>query len=69
MAGKTSANALDTPKEYYQESVKFINKCSKPDTKEFYNILRAVGAGFLVMGILGYIVKLVHIPIRHFITS
>lgn len=65
---KNSANSLDAPTEFYQESLKFLNKCSKPDSREFYGIVRAVGAGFLVMGVLGYVVKLVHIPIRHYIT-
>lgn len=35
---------------------------------EFLKIVRAVGLGFIVMGAIGYIVKLIHIPIRHLIT-
>lgn len=34
---------------------------------EYIQIIRAVGAGFLVMGAIGYVVKLIHIPIRHLI--
>jgi protein translocase SEC61 complex gamma subunit len=31
---------------------------SKPDKREFLKISQAVGVGFLVMGVIGYIVKL-----------
>ena len=32
---------------------------------EFLEISRAVAVGFLVMGFIGFIVKLVHIPINN----
>jgi len=32
---------------------------------EFLSISRAVGVGFLVMGFIGYAVKLIHIPINN----
>ncbi|THY13189.1 hypothetical protein D6D02_04829 [Aureobasidium pullulans] len=31
---------------------------SKPDKREFLKISQAVGVGFLVMGVIGYVVKL-----------
>lgn len=67
-AAQKNAGALDAPLEFVNESKKFLAKCTKPDTTEYLRIVRAVGAGFLVMGVLGYVVKLVHIPIRHLIT-
>ncbi|CUM45609.1 unnamed protein product [Debaryomyces fabryi] len=30
-------------------------------------IIRAVGVGFVMMGVVGYAVKLLHIPIRYLI--
>ena len=36
----------------------FINRCTKPDKREFLRISQAVGVGFVVMGVLGYFVKL-----------
>lgn len=30
-------------------------------------IVRAVGAGFIMMGVVGYVIKLIHIPIRYLI--
>ena len=32
---------------------------------EFIDISRAVGVGFLVMGFIGFAVKLIHIPINN----
>ncbi|KAF0276125.1 hypothetical protein FOG50_03046 [Hanseniaspora uvarum] len=48
-------------------SLSFINKCKKPSNAELFQIIRAVGMGFLVIGLLGYVVKLIHIPIRYLI--
>ncbi|KAG5354594.1 Protein transport protein [Yarrowia sp. B02] len=59
----------NVPLEFIQEGTAFLNKCTKPDRKEYTKIVRAVGVGFLVMGAIGYIVKLVHIPIRHVIAA
>lgn len=61
-------NVLDAPVQFIDESRKFLARCSKPSAKEYFEIIRAVGTGFVVMGALGYVVKLIHIPIRHFIT-
>ena len=36
-------------------------------TAEFLQICRAVGTGFVVMGFIGYLVKLVHIPINNIV--
>lgn len=70
---------LDEPKRFTKESIQFINRCTKPDRKgtnvfifnpkcvEFVKIAQAVGVGFLMMGIIGYTVKLVHIPINNII--
>lgn len=56
------------PVEFAEDAQKFISRCTKPDKTEYFKIVRAVGAGFLMMGAIGYAVKLVHIPIRHLIT-
>lgn len=56
------------PVEFAEDAQKFLARCTKPDKTEYFKIVRAVGAGFLMMGAIGYAVKLVHIPIRHLIT-
>ena len=35
------------------------------DQKEFLRLCQAVGVGFLIMGAVGYVVKLVHIPLNN----
>ena len=34
---------------------------------EFIQICRAVGLGFVIMGLIGYMVKLIHIPINNIV--
>ncbi|KAJ9161622.1 hypothetical protein NKR19_g2072 [Coniochaeta hoffmannii] len=55
---------LDVPREFVKDGLQFINRCQKPDKKEFLKISQAVGVGFLIMGAVGYFVKLVHIPLN-----
>jgi protein transport protein SEC61 subunit gamma-like protein len=44
-------------------SVQYTNK----PCPEYLKIIRAVGIGFVMMGFVGYAIKLVHIPIRYLI--
>jgi protein transport protein SEC61 subunit gamma and related proteins len=37
--------------------------------KEFLQIVQAVGTGFVLMGFIGFFVKLVHIPINNIIVG
>ncbi|KAL8413636.1 hypothetical protein RB594_005049 [Gaeumannomyces avenae] len=39
------------------------------DRKEFLKICQAVGVGFLVMGAVGYVVKLIHIPLNNILVG
>ncbi|KAF9894921.1 Sec61p translocation complex subunit [Aspergillus nanangensis] len=56
---------LNVPREFLKEGMQFINRSQKPDRREFIKISQAVGVGFLVMGSIGFIVKLVHIPVNN----
>ncbi|CCC10702.1 putative protein translocase subunit [Sordaria macrospora k-hell] len=49
---------LDVPREFLKDGIQFINKSQKPDRREFMKISQAVGVGFLIMGAVGYLVKL-----------
>jgi protein translocase SEC61 complex gamma subunit len=42
-----------------------IKRCTKPDAKEFKKIAIATTVGFLIMGAIGFFVKLNHIPINN----
>ncbi|EFW99069.1 protein secE/sec61-gamma protein [Grosmannia clavigera kw1407] len=60
---------LDVPREFVKDGLQFINRCQKPDVKEFVKISQAVGVGFIVMGAVGYFVKLVHIPLNNILVG
>ncbi|KAJ1907631.1 Protein transport protein Sec61 subunit gamma [Tieghemiomyces parasiticus] len=60
---------LEEPKQFVNESVQLIKRCTKPDKKEYLKICQAVSIGFLVMGFIGYFVKLIHIPINNIIVG
>ncbi|AET41064.1 translocon subunit SSS1 Ecym_7218 [Eremothecium cymbalariae DBVPG len=57
----------EAPLEFVKDGSTFISKCNKPNQKEFLQIVRAVGIGFLAVGVIGYTIKLIHIPIRYLI--
>jgi len=61
--------AIAPAKQFGLDSIRLINRCTKPDAKEFKKIALATTVGFLVMGFLGFIVKLVHIPINNIIVG
>ncbi|WFD15702.1 hypothetical protein MARU1_001724 [Malassezia arunalokei] len=56
---------VEEPIAFLNEGTQFLNRCTKPDKKEFIQICRAVGLGFVIMGLIGYLVKLIHIPINN----
>ncbi|ORZ30322.1 hypothetical protein BCR44DRAFT_1438512 [Catenaria anguillulae PL171] len=60
---------LETPMSFVKSSQQLINRCTKPSRKEFWRIFQVVGVGFLIMGFIGFVVKLVHIPINNIIVG
>ncbi|ORY60548.1 protein transporter Sec61 subunit gamma [Pseudomassariella vexata] len=60
---------LDIPKDFVKDGTQFMNRCTKPDQKEFIKICQAVGVGFLIMGAVGYVVKLIHIPVNNILVG
>ncbi|TAQ85492.1 hypothetical protein B7494_g6186 [Chlorociboria aeruginascens] len=60
---------LDIPKDFVKEGSQFLNRCTKPSRREFIKISQAVGVGFLVMGAVGYLVKLIHIPVNNILVG
>lgn len=73
--GKKDGNVIEQLTSFYYESNRFISKCAKPNRKgklsiiyiEYMKILWACIIGFLVMGFIGYFVKLIFIPINNII--
>ncbi|KZV74821.1 unnamed protein product [Peniophora sp. CBMAI 1063] len=57
------------PQERIADSKQFLTRCTKPSQKEFLQICRAVAVGFAIMGFIGYLVKLIHIPINNILVG
>ncbi|PWN95459.1 protein translocase SEC6 [Tilletiopsis washingtonensis] len=65
----TLKEMLDVPQNFVKEGTHFMKRCTKPNQKEYLQICRAVGMGFVVMGFIGYFVKLIHIPINNILVG
>lgn len=46
----------------------FWRASSKPDRAEFARVVAATSIGFLIVGFIGFFVKLIHIPIYEIIS-
>lgn len=55
--------------QFAKDSIHLVKKCTKPDRKEFTQIAKATFSGFLIMGFIGFFVKLVHIPINNILVG
>ncbi|KAL2353737.1 secE/sec61-gamma protein [Cryomyces antarcticus] len=60
---------MDVPRDFLKDGTQFLNRCTKPDKREFIKISQAVGVGFIVMGTIGYFVKLIHIPVNNILVG
>jgi protein transport protein SEC61 subunit gamma-like protein len=56
---------IEVPSDFAKSGIQFMRRCTKPDRTEFLRLCQAVGVGLLVMGSVGYVVKLVHIPLNN----
>ena len=61
--------AVDQLVQFYKDSENFFTKCTRPDKSEYTKILKASAMGIVVMGLIGYVIKLVFIPINNIILS
>ncbi|KAH8257922.1 hypothetical protein KR038_002994, partial [Drosophila bunnanda] len=52
-----------------KNSLRFLKRCTKPSRQEFQRTSLAIGVGFLIMGSIGFAVKLIHIPITSILMS
>ncbi|KAH0348026.1 hypothetical protein KCU83_g6466, partial [Aureobasidium melanogenum] len=69
MSSNQMQEIMEMPREFVKDGTQFINRCTKPDKREFFKISQAVGVGFLVMGVIGYVVKLIHIPVNNILVG
>eukprot|EP00614_Pseudopedinella_elastica_P006916 CAMPEP_0172600466 /NCGR_PEP_ID=MMETSP1068-20121228/20667_1 /TAXON_ID=35684 /ORGANISM="Pseudopedinella elastica, Strain CCMP716" /LENGTH=79 /DNA_ID=CAMNT_0013401167 /DNA_START=135 /DNA_END=374 /DNA_ORIENTATION=+ len=64
-AGPESHWLIEESKRWYNDSKRLVSKCSKPDYEEFKKIAISTGLGMVVMGFVGFFVKILHIPINN----
>nr|GMC50858.1 protein transport protein SEC61 subunit gamma [Ipomoea batatas] len=66
-------DALDTVfdplRDFAKDSVRLVKRCHKPDRKEFSKVAVRTAIGFVVMGFVGFFVKLIFIPINNIIVG
>ncbi|EPE08144.1 protein transporter sec61 subunit gamma [Ophiostoma piceae UAMH 11346] len=67
--GRRSAATAQRPLVVNPKKLVHFANSTAADTKEFAKISQAVGVGFLVMGAVGYLVKLVHIPLNNLLVG
>lgn len=61
--------AVSGTQDFAADSIRLVRRCTKPDAREFKKIAYACAIGFLLMGFVGFIVKLVFIPINNTIVG
>ncbi|KAM0913764.1 hypothetical protein ACQ4PT_011939 [Festuca glaucescens] len=70
-------SVVDPLREFAKDSVRLVKRCHKPDRKdltlsrpaEFTKVAARTAIGFVVMGIVGFFVKLIFIPINNIIVG
>ncbi|KAG7019747.1 Protein transport protein Sec61 subunit gamma, partial [Cucurbita argyrosperma subsp. argyrosperma] len=62
-------SVVDPLREFAKDSVRLVKRCHKPDRKEFTKVAVRTAIGFVVMGFVGFFVKLIFIPINNIIVG
>ncbi|XP_040997018.1 protein transport protein Sec61 subunit gamma-like [Juglans microcarpa x Juglans regia] len=60
-------SVFDPFREFSKDSVNLVKRCHKPDRKEFIKVAFRTAIGFVVMGFVGFFVKLIFIPTNNII--
>ncbi|XP_017628308.1 protein transport protein Sec61 subunit gamma-like isoform X2 [Gossypium arboreum] len=56
-------SVFDPLREFAKDSVRLVKRCHKPDRKEFTKVAFRTAIGFVVMGFVGFFVKLIFTPL------
>ena len=51
--------AVKPVRDFAKDSIRLLNRCTKSDRKEFSKVALRTGLGFIVMGFVGFFVKLI----------
>ena len=83
MSDSKEKNFVQEITDFYKQSVNFIKNCEKPDKKgknkfeiihwiwfiEFLKIAKQCSIGFLIMGAIGFVIKLIFLMINNILLS
>ncbi|XP_020083461.1 protein transport protein Sec61 subunit gamma-like [Ananas comosus] len=62
-------SVVDPLREFAKDSGRLVKRCHKPDRKEFAKVAVRTAVEFVVMGFVGFFVKLIFIPINNIIVG
>ncbi|VYS63819.1 unnamed protein product [Arabidopsis thaliana] len=62
-------SVVDPLRDFAKDSIRLVKRCHKPDRKEFTKVAVRTAIGFVVMGFVGFFVKLIFIPINNIIVG
>ncbi|KAJ8648947.1 protein transport protein Sec61 subunit gamma-like protein [Cinnamomum micranthum f. kanehirae] len=62
-------SVVDPLRGFAKDSARLVKRCHKPDRKEFTKVALRTAIGFVVMGFVGFFVKLIFIPINNIIVG
>ncbi|KAF8095048.1 hypothetical protein N665_0343s0008 [Sinapis alba] len=62
-------SVVDPLRDFANDSIRLVKRCHKPDRKEFTKVAVRTAIGFVVMGFVGFFVKLIFIPINNIIVG
>ncbi|KAL7602598.1 protein transport protein Sec61 subunit gamma-1 [Lactuca sativa] len=62
-------SVIDPLRGFAKDSARLVKRCHKPDRKEFTKVASRTAIGFVVMGFVGFFVKLIFIPINNIIVG
>ncbi|CAM8916011.1 unnamed protein product [Rhodiola kirilowii] len=62
-------SVFDPLRDFAKDSIRLVKRCHKPDRKEYTKVASRTAIGFVVMGLVGFFVKLVFISINNIIVG
>lgn len=67
--GKKDKGVYKELERLVKNSYDFLKTCKKPSLRETLSTLKVVSIGFATLGTIGYIVKIIHIPINNILAK
>ncbi|KAI5150890.1 protein transport protein SEC61 subunit gamma [Enteropsectra breve] len=62
-------NFVEPTKQFTKNAGRFIRKCKKPSKMEYVALVKGHLMGLAFLGIFGYVIKVINIPINNIIAG